>query len=195
MPVIRISFARNRFAAELLAGCRHVLLNISHHVDVEREFAEQRRKRRGDPNPVPDFGDNARLVAAALYADWIVDALRRQGATYGQADSQAALLFGDPNEPELPPIDPAPAMPAEWPLPPLPAPLATRAKTADGSPGDLGLPVYSARQMRSVREELDEAIRAISWQQNVRLQNEISAAATNLRDWVSASITAISDDD
>jgi hypothetical protein len=195
MSVVRISFARNRFAAELLAGCRHVLLNISHHVDVEREFAEQRRKRRGDPNTVPDFDDIARLVAAALYADWIVDALRRQGAAYGDADSQAALLFRDPNELELPPIDPPPAVPAEWPLPPLPAPLAARAKTADGSPGGLGLPVYSARQLRSVREELDEAIRAIGWQQNVRLQDEISAAATNLRDWVSASITAFSDDD
>jgi hypothetical protein len=195
MALIRISFARNRFAAELLAGCRHVLLNISHHLDVERELAEQRRKRRGDPNPGPDYDNNARLVAAALYAHWIVDALRRQGAAYGDADSQAALLFRDPNEPELPPIDPPPAMPAEWPLPPLPAPLTARAKPGDGSPDDLGLQVYTARQLQSVREELDEAIRAISWQQNVRLQNEISAAATNLREWVTSSITAFSDDD
>jgi hypothetical protein len=47
---------------------------------------------------------------------------------------------------------------------------------------------------RQPRIAAPDAIRAINWSRNVRFQQEISEAVTNLRDWAALSATSIAED-
>ena len=198
MAVIRISYVRATFAAGLLAGCRSSLLRITDLLECERDMAQLARRRSGDHSPAPDPVDESKLVAASLYAEWIADALRRQIAFYFELDNRLAGNFG---KPELPPTEPAPQAPPEWPLPPLPDPLDQipnpLAGIPDPSVGAPKLPPPRARMVKALQEiceDLDDAIRAINWSRNVRFQTEIANAATNLREWAGLSLAAIAED-
>jgi hypothetical protein len=192
--VIRISYVRATFAAGLLAGCRSSLLKVTDLLECERELAHIARRRSGERSPAPGPVDKSKLVAAALYAEWISDALHRQMACYFQLDSRVAENFG---KPELPPTGPPPQAPREWPQPPLPAPLDRIPNPFAGipDPSELPPPRYRiAVVMREICEDLDDAIRAINWSRRVRFQTEISEAATKLREWVALSAAAIAED-
>jgi len=186
---IRISYVRARFAADLLAGCRSSLLKITDLLQSERELATAKRRQSGERAPEPEYDARPQVVAAALYAEWIVDALHRQIFVYFQADAQAAALFRTAGDPQLPPIDATPVAAREWLLPPMPGPLPRREDA--GLPEGASLRVPIERELRSICEDIDDAIRAINWSRNVRFQQEIIGAVTNLRDWADLSATAI----
>jgi hypothetical protein len=192
--VIRISYVRATFAAGLLAGCRSSLLKVTDLLECERELVQLACRRSGDHSPAPDPVDKSKLVAAALYAEWISDALHRQIAFYFEVDNRVAASFGTS---ELPPTGPPPQAPREWPQPPLPEPLDRIPNPLAGIPDPSELPPPRARiavRMQEVCEELDDAIRAINWSRRVRFQQEISDAATKLREWVALSATSIAAD-
>jgi hypothetical protein len=192
--VIRISHVRATFAAGLLAGCRSSLLRVTDLLECERDMAQFARRRSGDHRPAADLVDKPKLVAAALYAEWITDALHRQIAFYLQLDNRLVDTFG---KPELPPTDPPPQAPREWPQPPLPAPLDRIPNPFAGIPDPSELPPPRARivvRMQEILEDLDDAIRAINWSRRVRFQTEISEAATNLREWAASSASTIAED-
>jgi hypothetical protein len=131
MTLIRISYVRATFAAGLLAGVRSSLLKVTDLLECERDLARIARRRSGDHRPAPDPVDKSGLVAAALYAEWITDALHRQIAFCFKLDHGAAEDFGTP---DLPPTAPPPQAPPEWPLPPLPEPLDTISKPLAETP-------------------------------------------------------------
>jgi len=192
--VIRTSYVRATFAAGLLAGCRSSLLKITDLLECEQNLAHLARRQPGDHSPKPGPVDNSKLVPAALFAEWIADALHRQMALYFQLDNRLAeSLFGTP---ELPPTDSPPQVPREWPQPPLPEPLGRIPNPFAGLPDPSGLPPPRAgivTRMQAICEDLDDAIRAINWSRRVRFQTEISEAATKLREWVALSATAIAE--
>jgi len=191
MAAIRISYVRATFAAGLLAGCRSSLLRVTDLLECERDMAQFARRRSGDHGPAPDLVDKPKLVAAALYAEWISDALHRQIAFYFQLDNQLADTF---RKPELPPTEPPPQAPREWPLPPLPQPLEAMPPPQTGMPGVAQQRARLAVRLQEIGEDLDDAIRAISWSRNVRFQPAISKAVTHLREWVALSATSIAED-
>ncbi len=118
------------------------------------------------------------------YAGWMTTNYRFQ------VDNAAAAKFwGDSGRPQPPPLEAPPEAPPEWPLPPLPMPLECRQNNELPEVAELQAPV--ARRLRGICDELDDAIRAINWQQNVRFQREISEAVANLREWVARSATAV----
>ena len=191
--VIRINYARATFAAELLSGCRSSLLKVTDLLDVELDAAQVARRRSGGGGAPIETVDKSQLVAAALYAEWIADALHRQIAFYFELDQRLAGTF---EAPQLPPTEAAPQAPPEWPQPPLPEPLrdvpnplASGVDSTDGStPRD-----RIAAQMLEILEDIDDAIRAINWARNVRLQAQIADAAVKLREWVAASATTLAE--
>lgn len=193
--VIRISYVRATFAAGLLAGCRSSLLNMTDLLDNERGMAASARRRSTDAGPPPESADRSKFVAAALYAEWIADALHRQIAFYFELDNRLAGTF---DTAQLPPTGTAPQAPPEWPQPPLPEPLDLAAHLLTAPTGASELPPPRARiavRMQEIAEDLDEAIRAINWSQRVRFQAQISQAAANLCEWVALSAPAASGDD
>jgi hypothetical protein len=191
---IRISYVRATFAAGLLAGCRSSLLKVTDPLESERELAHIARRRSGEHSPKPGPVDKSKLVAAALYAEWISDALHRQIAFYFELDNRLAENFG---RSELPPTGPPPQAPPEWPQPPLPEPLDRIPNPLAQIPSPSALPpprVRIAAEMQEIGEDLDDAIKAINWARNVRFQTEISGAAKNLREWVALSESFIAED-
>jgi hypothetical protein len=193
MTLIRISYVRATFAAGLLAGVRSSLLKITDLLECERDLARIARRHSGDQHPAPDPVDKSGLVAAALYAEWITDALHRQMAFYFELDNRLAGNFGTQ---ELPPTAPPPQAPPEWPLPPLPEPIGAIPNPLAETPDPSDLPPPRARiavRMQEICEDLDDAIKAINWARNVRFQAEISKAATNLREWVALSAASFAE--
>jgi hypothetical protein len=191
MAAIRISYVRATFAAGLLAGCRSSLLRVTDLLECERSTAQFARRRSGDDRPVPDPVDKPKLVAAALYAEWITDALHRQIAFYFQLDNRVADTFG---RPQLPPTEPPPQAPREWPLPPLPEPLGATPEPLRQVPEVARQRARIVLRLQEIREDLDDAIRAINWSRNVRFQTEICEAVTNLREWAVLSASAVVED-
>jgi hypothetical protein len=49
-------------------------------------------------------------------------------------------------------------------------------------------------RLQEIREDLDEAVRAINWSRNVRFQTEICGAVTSLREWAVLSASAVAED-
>ena len=188
--VIRISRARATFAAELLAGCRSSLLTITDLLDLEHEMAQSARRRSGDIGSPPDSTQTSKVVAAALYAGWIADALHRQVAFFFELDRRNAGIFDAP----LPPTDVPPQAPPEWPQPALPAPLDDVSNPLTGLTDAPSPRTGIAARMQEIGVDLDEATRAIDYSQRVRFQAEISGAAARLRDWVSLSARALGDE-
>ena len=137
--------------------------------------------------------DASGLVAAALYAEWISDALQRQMAFCFELDNGLAEKLGPQ---ELPPTASPPQAPREWPQPALPAPLSRIPNPLADIPEPSDLPPPRARiaeRMHEIAEDLDDAIKAINWARNVRFQAEISDAATNLREWVALSASSLAE--
>jgi hypothetical protein len=195
MTLIRISYVRATFAAALLAGVRSSLLKVIDLLECERDMARLAQRRSGAGAADPDLVDTSDLVAAALYAGWISDALHRQVAVYFELDNQVSEYFGPA---ALPPVEPPPPAPPEWPLPPLPEPLGRIANPLAefNSPSELPPPrVRIAALMQEITEDLDDAIKAINWARNVRLQTEITEAAASLREWAAVSLAAIAEGD
>jgi hypothetical protein len=193
MTRIRISYVRATFAAGLLAGVRSSLLKITDLLEGERDLARIARQRSGDQPPTPDRIDKSGLVAAALYAEWITDALHRQIAFYFELDNRLAGNFGPQ---ELPATESPPQAPPEWPQPPLPEPLGEIPNPLADTPDPSDLPSPQARmavRMQEISEDLDDAIKVINWARNVRFQTEISDAATNLREWVALSAASFAE--
>jgi hypothetical protein len=190
--VIRISYVRATFAAGLLAGVRSSLLRITDLLESERDLARISRRRSGDDRPTPDPVDASSLVAAALYAGWITDALHRQIAFYFELDNQLARNLGPQ---ELPPTESPPHAPPEWPQPALPEPLGAFPKplAAISDPSEPPPRVRIADRIQELLEDLDDAIKAINWARNVRFQTEISDAATDLREWVALSASSFAE--
>jgi hypothetical protein len=193
MTLIRISYVRATFAAGLIAGVRSSLLKITDLLESERDLAQIARRRSRDQPPAPDPIDKSGLVAAALYAEWITDALHRQIAFCFELDTRLAGNFGPQ---ELPPSAPPPQAPPEWPQPPLPGPLGVIPNPLAETANPSDLPPPRARisvVMQEICEDLDDAIKAINWARNVRFQTEISEAATNLREWVALSAASFAE--
>jgi hypothetical protein len=189
MTLIRISYVRATFAAGLLAGIRSSLLKITDLLEGERDLARIAQQRSGDHPPAPDPIDKSGLVAAALYAEWITDALHRQIAFYFELDNRLAGNFG---RQELPPTESPTKAPPEWPQPALPEPLGVIPNPLAEAPDPSDSPPPRAR-MQEICEDLDDGIKAINWARNVRFQTEISDAATNLREWVALSAASFAE--
>jgi hypothetical protein len=192
--MIRISYARATFAAELLSGCRSSLLKVTDLLDFELDAAQIARRRSGGSGAPIETVDKSQLVAAALYAEWIADALHRQIAFYVELDRRIAGTF---DAPEWPPTESAPSAPPEWPQPPLPVPLthAPNPLASIARPSEFPPPrAQIAVRMQEILDDLDDAIRAINYSRRVRFQAEISNATMCLRDWVVASAAAFADD-
>jgi hypothetical protein len=189
--VIRISYARATFAAELLAGCRSSLLRVTDLLDFELDAAQIARRRSSVGGAPIETVDKSQLVAAALYAEWIADALHRQIVFYVELDQRLAGTF---DAPQLPLAEAPPQAPPEWPQPPLPEPLCDvphpladmEDATGGSSPRD-----RIAAQMLEILEDIDDAIQAINYSRNVRFQAQIADAAVKLREWVAASATTL----
>jgi hypothetical protein len=189
MTQIRISYVRATFAAGLLAGVRLSLLEVTDLLKGEQDLARSAHRRESPAEPEPV--DTSSFVAAALYAEWIADALHRQIAFYFELDQRVAGTFDGP---QLPPTEGPPHAPPEWPRPPLPEPLRHTPNPLTGitdstdgsSPRD-----RIAAQMLGILEDIDDAMPAINWARNVRLQTQIIEAAVKLREWVAASATAL----
>jgi hypothetical protein len=191
--VIRISYARATFAAELLSGCRSSLLKVTDMLDFELDAAQIARRRSGGGSVPIETIDKSQLVAAALYAEWIADALHRQIVFYFELDQRLAGTF---DAPQLPPAEAPPQAPPEWPQPPLPEPLRDVPNPLTGIADSTDSPSPRDRiaaQMQEILEDLDDAIRVINWARNVRFQAQIADAAVKLREWVAESATSLAE--
>jgi hypothetical protein len=194
MTVIRLSYVRATFAADLLAGVRSSLLRVTDLLDGELDLAHSTHRRSGTGIVELDPVDTSAFVAAALYAGWISDALKRQIAFYFELDNR---LAGTLTTSQLPPTESPPKAPAEWPQPPMPEPVGRMPNPLAGMAESSGQPQPREHIMgllADILEDLDDAIKAINWSRNVRFQAEIADAATNLRAWVEASADAIAAD-
>lgn len=189
--VIRISYARVAFAAELLAECRSSLLAVTDLADFELDAA---RHRSGLSSAITEPVDKSKLVAAALLAEWIADTLRRQIAFYLRLDAKVAMAF---ESEALPDPELLPQVPPDWPQPPLPEPLEHVPNPLEDMGEKSEHPTTRAKiitRMQDVVRDIDDAMRAISYSERVRYQDEIVAATTRLRDWVAVSTAAFDRD-
>lgn len=86
------------FAADLLTECASTFLQMTRGLDVELELAASpAASERRVAAALHAQGDRGALVAAAAYAAWIGDYIRRQAARVRSADVEAAARFCDPD--------------------------------------------------------------------------------------------------
>jgi hypothetical protein len=192
--VIRISYTRAPFAAELLAECRSSLLAVTDLVDFEIDAARLAQRRAGVRRALTEPVDKSKLVAAALYAEWVADTLHRQIAFYTRLDAKLAMAF---ETDRLPDPERLPQVPPDWPQPPLPEPMQHSPNPLAGNEPKSERPTVRAQiitRMHDVVRDLDDAMRAISYAQRVRYQDEIVDATSRLRDWVTAAAAAFDGD-
>lgn len=86
------------FAADLLSDCRSILQKMTARLDDDEAFRQKRLQIRDDArhhHPALGYADRDTLWAAAVYAQWISDQIRREIAAQTMRDLTAATKLVD----------------------------------------------------------------------------------------------------